>query len=101
MNSHGWFLGAHNYFRIIKTAQVAEQKRLLHIIARVEWAIGVIAEPEYTETDTRLDLVFDIAAHLDAVIFNGSGMIGKDGLMILDADGSSEVAGSRKPGTKR
>jgi hypothetical protein len=94
-------LGAGNYFRDIRTTSVAAQQRLLELISELEWAIGVVAEPEYTETDTRLDLVFEIARHLNAVIFNGSGMIDKDGLMILEADGSSEVSETKKPGTKR
>jgi hypothetical protein len=43
------------------------------------------------QAESRLDLVFAIVRRLDAMIFNGSGMIDKDGAMILDSDGSSEV----------
>jgi hypothetical protein len=84
-------LGAHNYFRNIKTRKVKQRQRILDLLGGCEMAIGVVADPEFTETDSRLDLVFAIVRRLDAMIFNGSGMIDKDGAMILDSDGSSEV----------
>jgi hypothetical protein len=84
-------LGAHNYFRTIKTKNIKQQKRILDLLDECEMAIGVVADPDFTGTDKRLDLVFAIAGYLNAMMFNGSGMIDKDGAMILGSDGSSEV----------
>jgi hypothetical protein len=61
------------------------------LLDECEMAIGIVADPGFTKTDGRLDMVFAVAEHLDAMIFNGSGMIDKNGAMILDADGASEV----------
>lgn len=83
-------LGTYNYFKNIETTQHQSQKNLLDFILSCEIAIGVSAEPEFSELDERLDIVFAITELLDGAIFNGSEMINKNGKLILNLDGSSE-----------
>lgn len=85
-------LGTHNYFNQVETKYEKAKNNLLNSISQSKIAIGVGAEPSFTETDERLDIVFGIAEMLDGVIFNGSEMIDKDGQLILDKSGDSELS---------
>ena len=84
-------LGTHNYFNQTETTNEKIKDNLLNFISRCRIAIGVGAEPSFTETDERLDIVFGIAELLDGIIFNGSEMIDKNGQLILDQSGNSEL----------
>jgi hypothetical protein len=85
-------LGAHNYFRQIETENAGTQKNLADFILGCQSAVGIVAEPEFSGEDERLDIVFEIAERLDGVIFNGADMIDKKGRLILGGDGESETS---------
>jgi hypothetical protein len=68
-------LGMHNFFRTMATRKARRRRRILDLLDECEMAVGVVAAPDFTATDSRLDLVFAIAAQLDGMVFNGSGMI--------------------------
>lgn len=87
----GMILGTWNFFRDIETKHESLQKDLLNRILFSNTAIGIAANPEFTETDKRLDFVFGLAEQFDGIIFNGSEMIDKKGRLILDQAGNSEL----------
>lgn len=84
-------LGMHNYFWQVNTSAVAIKQEVLDRIEHVALAIGVVAEPEFNESDGHYDYLFGIAKTLEAVIWTGSGVINAEGKMILDGDGISEL----------
>lgn len=84
-------LGTHNFFNQIETENAETQQNLANFILSCRTAVGIVAEPAFTEEDTRLDLVFEIAELLDGIIFNGSEMLNQRGELILGADGISET----------
>lgn len=84
-------LGTWNFFRDVETKHENQQKDLLNRILSCQSAVGVAANPEFTETDKRLDFVFELARLFDGVIFNGSEMIDQKGRLILDQAGNSEL----------
>ena len=63
-------LGTRNYFNVIETTHQEIKDNLLRSITKCKAAIGVGAEPPFTEMDERLDIVFGIAEMLDGIIFN-------------------------------
>ena len=86
-------LGTRNYFNVIETTHQEIKDNLLRSITKCKAAIGVGAEPPFTEMDERLDIVFGIAEMLDGIIFNNSEMLDKKGSLILDKTGNSELNG--------
>lgn len=84
-------LGTWNFFDNIETKYEKQQKELVNRILSRNSAVGVLADPEFTKTDKRLDFVFSLAELFDGVIFNGSEMIDKKGRLILDQAGNSEL----------
>ncbi len=84
-------MGTWNYFEQIETKHTDQKSALTKRILETETAIGIVAEPEFEEEDKRLDLIFRLTDMFDGIIFNGSGMLDKEGQVILDSDGDSEV----------
>lgn len=82
-------LSTHNFFRNVP-ASGANKQRALQALLSCEWIIGVVANESFDE-DENTALVFAITQLLDAMIFNGSGMLDKDGNLILDSQGNSEI----------
>jgi hypothetical protein len=80
------------YFDGIETAHTSIKPDLLERIENFALAIGVVAEPRFVEDSGHFDCIFGLADALDAVIWNGSGILDAEGRMILDGEGNSEVA---------
>jgi hypothetical protein len=76
------------YFDSVKT----ERKEIkAHVQRRIEehaLAVGVVAEPEFVEEAGHYDCIFGLAAALDAIIWNGNGVLNAEGQMLLDSDGN-------------
>jgi hypothetical protein len=85
-------LGTWAFFEDIETRYRQLQEDLLKSISSGTFAIGIVATPEFTETDERLDFIFEIAENFDGLIFNGFEMLDKKGRTVLDKDGNSEIA---------
>ncbi len=83
--------GTWNFLETIETEHEAQKKKLTHRILECKTAIGIRAEPVFTLTDKRLDCVFRITEMCDGIIFNGSEMLDRNGELILDKDGNSEI----------
>jgi len=81
-------LGTHSFFRNVQTDDGVRRDKLLTNISECRLAIGVTGFPEFNEAERHYDMIFDIAKSLNGFIFNGSGMIDENGLMILNSDGS-------------
>lgn len=83
--------GTWNYVENIETKYQEVQKDLANKILACQTAIGLVSEPEYTEDDKRADYIYKLAQMFDGIIFNGSEMIDKNGKLILDDEGNSEL----------
>lgn len=85
-------LGMHNYFSQVKTSAKAIKKDVLERVANLALAIGVVAEPAFVDEARHYDCIFGIADALNAIIWTGCGVINAEGKLLLDGEGSSEVA---------
>lgn len=85
--------GMWRYFDEVETVHTSIKSDLLERINGFALAIGVVAEPGLVEEAGHYDCIFGLAGALDAVIWNGNGVIDAQGEMILDGQGESEVAG--------
>lgn len=83
-------LGMANYFRCAPATNKDLQLRAMRFVHRCEFALGIVAKPEFSEQDGHFDLVFALATALDALIWNGSGLVDTNGRLVLDGDGTSE-----------
>ena len=84
-------LGTSTFFRHVNVTPVDRRERLLDTISRCQFAIGVGASPEFNEEERHFDMIFEIARSLDGLIFNGSGMVDSNGLLVLDNEGNFDV----------
>lgn len=84
-------LGTSTFFRHVNVVPVERRERLLDNISRCQFAIGITASPEFSEEERHFDMIFEIAKSLDGLIFNGSGMVDADGLLVLDNEGNFDV----------
>jgi len=84
-------LSMHDFFRTVKTDILSNQDYVLSRIANVEMMIGVVADPEFTIEDSRLDTLWKIAECVDAVVFNGNAILDAHGKRILDNSGHFDV----------
>jgi hypothetical protein len=84
-------LSMHNYFHTVKTDVVSNQRYVLSRIASVQMMIGVVADPEFAEDDSRWDILWRIAERMGALIFNGDAILDLQGQRILDHDGKFDV----------
>lgn len=80
-------LGTLNFFYKINTDATHNKERIIKLVESSVWVIGIMVEPEFKEEAGHFECIFKIAELLDGLIFNGIGMIDKNGLMILDKDG--------------
>jgi hypothetical protein len=80
-------MGAHNYFRTVKTKHTKAQGSLVSAITKVKTLIGCVAEPHMSEEEGHYAIVFGIAARFDGMIFDSDAMLTPDGVVILDKDG--------------
>jgi hypothetical protein len=84
-------LSMHNYFRSVETDAMSNKSRVLTRIENLEMMIGVVAEPEFVEDDSRFRILWRIAECMDALIFNGNAILDLHGQRILDRDGRFDV----------
>jgi hypothetical protein len=84
-------LSMHNYFRTVKTDVASNQGYVLRRIANVQMMIGVVADPEFSEDDSRFNILWHIAECMDALVFNGEAILDLQGQRILDQDGKFDV----------
>ncbi len=84
-------LGTSAYFRHVPVTPVARRDRVLDTISRCQFAIGVDASPTFSEEERHFDMIFEIAKSLGGLIFNGSGMIDENGLLVLDGEGNYDA----------
>jgi hypothetical protein len=84
-------LGLHNLFWNVNTVAVGEKKRVLNSIAACTLAIGVVADPGFSDEEDHTHLVLDVARLTDGVIFNGVGMLDSSGHLLLDRDGRTKI----------
>ena len=83
-----------DYFRAIQPAEaaaVAERDRLVREIGQSRWVVRLEAEPEMGEA--AFPAIGVILGALGGMLFDGTGMVGSDGTLRLDADGSTDVGG--------
>lgn len=84
-------LSMYNFFRTIDTDAERNKKYVLGRIENVAMMIGVVAEPEFSDTDARLDCLWSLAEQVDAVIFNGDSMLNLAGERIMSRSGEHDV----------
>ena len=84
-------LGTSTFFRHVNVTPVERRERVLDAVYRCQFSVGVVASPEFNEDEKHFDMIFEIAKSLDGLIFNGSGMVDADGLLILDNEGSFDI----------
>ena len=71
---------------VIEVFSSKKKPKLLDSILACQWLVGVVADPEFSEEDERLDIIFAVVELLNWLIFNGSEMISSDGKPILSAE---------------
>lgn len=84
-------LGTSTFFRHVNVTPVERRERVLDAVYRCQFSVGVVASPEFDEEERHFDMIFEIAKSLDGLIFNGSGMVDADGLLVLDHEGNFDV----------
>jgi hypothetical protein len=84
-------LGMYNFFRTIDTDAQGNKRYVLDRVGNAELMIGVVADPECSETDPRLDCLWAVTEALDAVVFNGDAMLNLEGNRILSRNGEHDV----------
>ena len=85
-------LGTRTFFQNVEVAPIERRKRVLDTVSRCQFSVGVVASPGFNEEEKHFDMIFEIAKSLDGLIFNGSGMVDADGLLVLDKEGNFDVA---------
>lgn len=85
-------MGMHSYFRKIATPAAAVKEDVLKRVSQCRYALGVVAEPEFVDDANHFDYIFGLAEALDALIWNGSGVIDIGGRIVLESTGNSEMA---------
>ena len=82
----GMILGLANYARNSEAKQATEEvkEKVEGFIFAVNIALGVIAEPEFTQTDERLDIVFGLAEKLNGLIYNGDMLLDYNGARVIE-----------------
>lgn len=80
-----------NYFDPVETALEGTKATILAVIGKVAMMIGVVADPEFSESDRRLDLLWDIVESTGALVFNGDAILDSQGNRVLDHSGDCDV----------
>lgn len=84
-------LSMHNFFRTVDTDAEPNKKYVLGRVDSVQMMIGVVADPEFSETDVRLGCILKLAEQLDAVIFNGDAMLTFEVERIMSQSGEHDL----------
>jgi hypothetical protein len=84
-------LGTWNFLRNIETSYDKQKKELINRVSECETAIGIVSDSNFTEADERTTFIYKLMEMFDGIMFDGQGMIDKNGKIILDHDGSSEL----------
>jgi len=85
-------LGTATFFRHVNVMPMERRERVLDAVYRCQFSVGVVASPGFNEDEKHFDMIFEIAKSLNGLIFNGSGMVDADGLLVLDRDGNFDVS---------
>jgi len=85
-------LGTATFFRHVNVTPVERRERVLDAVYRCQFSVGVVASPGFNEDEKHFDMIFEIAKSLNGLIFNGSGMVDANGLLVLDNEGNFDVA---------
>jgi hypothetical protein len=84
-------LGVCNFFENIETKFKNQKQTIINQLLDCETAIGIVADSNFTETDERATFIYNLMQMFDGIMFDGQGMTDKNGKIILDHDGSSEI----------
>lgn len=84
-------LGTYAFFQHVDVTDLTRRDRVLDAISNCQFAIGVIASPEFSEEEKHFDMIFEVTKSLDGLIFNGTGMIDETGLLVLDNMGNFDT----------
>lgn len=84
-------LSMHNLFRTANTDAVANKTFVLKRIENATMMIGVVATPEFSDVDSRLDCLWRIAEEVDAVVFNGEAILNLRGQRIMSRNGEHDL----------
>lgn len=84
-------LGTRAFFQHVNVTPIERRKRVLDAISRCQFSVGVVASPGFNENEKHFDMIFEIAKSLDGLIFNGSGMVDENGLLVLDKEGNFDA----------
>lgn len=85
-------LGTATFFRHVDVMPMERRERVLDAVYRCQFSVGVVASPGFNEDEKHFDMIFEIAKSLNGLIFNGSGMVDVNGLLVLDNEGNFDVA---------
>ena len=81
-------LGTLVFFRGITTDAPTNKQIVIDLVTACNWMIGIVADPDFDEEADHFECIFQIAQSLGGLIFNGVGMIDKEGSLILDQNGN-------------
>jgi hypothetical protein len=84
--------GMSAFFEQVETPHAAIKADVLERVDQFVLAIGVVGEPGFDEEAGHYECIFGLAGALDAIVWNGNGVVDAEGNMILDSEGNSEVA---------
>lgn len=74
-------MSTHTY--ISKIPETEEKDTVLKSILSTKWMIGVVSEPGFEESPFYEECVFKICQELEAMVFNGQGMLSGEGDELL------------------
>jgi hypothetical protein len=84
-------LSMHNFFQTVDTHEEANKREVLRRVETAQMMIGVVTDPELSETDARLDCLWRLAEAVDGVLFNGDAMLNLQGERILSRSGEHDI----------
>lgn len=85
--------GMSTYFEDAETEHEEVKAEVIRRIEAMALALGVVAEPAFDEDAGHFEAIFGLAETLNALIWNGSGVLNAEGELVLNGDGESETAG--------
>ena len=81
--------GMHGYFS--KFPDGPNKGRVMALIPTFGFALGTMHDPDFQANDERLELIFQVARFLDAVLFLPSSLRDAGGRIIFSAGGESDT----------
>ena len=72
-------------YNLAEDSQDGEEKieKTQEFILNCKFALGIIANPAFSQTDERLDIVFNLAEKLNGLIFNGRRLLNYQGETVM------------------